>query len=128
MRFFAILTIVLLLIPSNICGALVQGEGCMPKGKCCCVSQADETPAASAYSFTTKCNCKADRGPAPSENNPRPARSFADTSIDNFGPLVCVAIVAVEFNDSTISQYAWRYFAPRAPPTAVYFSTQSILC
>ena len=128
MRLFASLAIVLLLIPSNICGLMAQTESCMPSGKSCCVPQCDDAPVESASSITKKCCCRADRAPAPSDKNHRPARAVADTSIDNFGPLVCVAIVAVEFDDSTMSENVWRHVAPRAPPMAVYFATQRILC
>lgn len=119
----------LLLIPSNICGAFAQNESCMPDGNCCCVeSPSDDAPINKSGTLSKKCCCKADRSPAPSDKHQRPARVFADTSIDNFGPMAFVAIVAVELNDSIISDDVWRHAAPRAPPTAVYKSTQRILC
>jgi hypothetical protein len=42
--------------------------------------------------------------------------------------LACVTIVAIEFDYSVMSENIWRHVAPRAPPTAVYFATQRILC
>ena len=127
MRFFASLAIVLLLIPSNICGLMAQSESCMPNG-CCCVSQSEDAPAESPSSISNRCCCKADRAPAPSDKQHQPARAIADTSIENVGPLACVTIVAIEFDYSVMSENIWRHVAPRAPPTAVYFATQRILC
>ncbi|MFT7516782.1 MAG: hypothetical protein ACI84O_000567 [Myxococcota bacterium] len=122
------LAIVLLLIPSNIYGTFVQNANCMPNGNCCCVdAPSDDAPANDSSTISKNCCCSAKRTPAPADEH-HPARIAADTSIDNVGPLACLTIVAVEFNDSTISENIWRHIAPRAPPTAVYFACQSILC
>ena len=128
MRISVVLTILLLLLPSNISGLIAQTDySCMPNGGCCCVDDNGDADFA-GFSVNKKCCCVAERTPAPRDEQPNPPRAVLDSAADFVSGTLCGDAVVIPMAPVVQTACSNSKNRLRAPPHPIYFSTGHILC